>query len=118
MFNIFKKIIKTGVVTRKNPFQEPPKKHRGKILVNENLCNSCGTCVDVCPANAISLLEKANDELLAFDYSQCMYCGLCVEECPVEALEQSNVIKESVIDRKDLMETFIISNEQSTTKEE
>lgn len=50
-------------------------------IINENFCNACGTCVDVCPTGAIfvegtSILTKV--EL-------CIRCCACVKSCPNEA---------------------------------
>lgn len=42
-------------------------------------CMGMGTCVDVCPVHAISIL----DEGYAFvDQSKCIQCGNCVNACP------------------------------------
>jgi ferredoxin len=46
-------------------------------------CDFCGTCVAVCPEDAIELFE--ND--LAVNREQCTVCRNCVYICPVRALE-------------------------------
>ncbi len=46
-------------------------------------CTGCGTCVDACPSEALSL----EDEKVKVDEDACVDCGACVDECPVEALE-------------------------------
>lgn len=49
--------------------------------VNKKKCNGCGTCVEICPVNAIKIVkEKAviNDE--------CVECGACVSTCPNAAI--------------------------------
>jgi len=51
-------------------------------VVDKETCTGCGNCVDVCPAEAISL----NDEKATVDESLCTECGVCVDECPVEAI--------------------------------
>lgn len=114
MISMLKKMLKTGVVTKDNPFKAPPPNYRGKILVTEDKCDGCQTCVEVCPSQAISFSEGA----LTFDYGKCMYCGICVDHCPTEALEQSNQIKQSVRDKRDLKESFSISALISVAEED
>lgn len=45
--------------------------------VDEELCETCGACVDVCPAGAISLAPGA-----VTDGKACIMCGACVQACP------------------------------------
>lgn len=46
-------------------------------------CVSCGTCVDACPAGAIS----QGDAHYEIDESVCMGCGACAGACPTGAIE-------------------------------
>jgi len=46
-------------------------------------CINCGSCVEECPANAIS---EGGDRYV-IDPSLCTDCGSCVEICPVEAIK-------------------------------
>jgi len=48
------------------------------------VCNQCGRCKEVCPAEAIS--EK--DGVYAIDPLKCNFCQLCIDECPYGALYQ------------------------------
>lgn len=48
-------------------------------------CDFCGTCVGVCPADAIRLDEAD----LRIDDETCIGCLACVKICPVGALEAS-----------------------------
>lgn len=45
-------------------------------------CTSCGSCVEVCPVDAIS----EGDGKYEIDADTCVDCGACVSECPVEAI--------------------------------
>lgn len=49
--------------------------------VDETLCAACGTCVEVCPFEAVSL-----DIVSAVSWTKCMGCGVCVGQCPSEAM--------------------------------
>ena len=54
--------------------------------INVELCTGCGTCVDVCPVEAITI-EK---EKAVIDADSCVDCGTCVDECPVEAISMDD----------------------------
>lgn len=51
-------------------------------VINENLCTACGACIEMCPREAISLVnDKAN-----ININKCKMCRACVKVCPVEAI--------------------------------
>lgn len=50
--------------------------------VDSDLCNGCGTCLDVCHMKAIRL----EDELAVIAGEKCIGCGLCVSNCPSLAI--------------------------------
>lgn len=50
--------------------------------VDTDECTGCGTCVDECASEAISLNE--NDIAVVND--ECTECGLCVDACPTGAI--------------------------------
>jgi len=52
-------------------------------VVNRDECVSCGTCVEECPEEAITLGE---DEIAVVNAEKCTECGTCVEACPSEAI--------------------------------
>ncbi|UWQ81285.1 4Fe-4S binding protein [Leisingera sp. S132] len=56
----------------------------GSVSLDEDLCNSCNSCVWVCPSDALSLTESGG--ALSFVESLCTQCGLCVSICPQRAL--------------------------------
>lgn len=58
------------------------------IILHQNKCDFCGTCVGVCPENCIDLAES---ELL-IDDQICTLCHKCVWICPVEALSYEKEI--------------------------
>jgi heterodisulfide reductase subunit A len=59
-----------------------------KATVDENYCDGCALCVDVCPYNAITLVERAAEanraagKLIVVNKAQCKGCGLCQGTCP------------------------------------
>jgi pyruvate formate lyase activating enzyme len=48
-------------------------------------CIKCGTCVDACPENAITLTPDG----IITDAELCILCGKCAEVCPTKAIEMS-----------------------------
>jgi len=56
------------------------------IEVDSEKCFSCGSCVDLCPVEAISIDA---DSLVKFDKEKCLgsTCSLCVDACPARAIK-------------------------------
>ena len=47
-------------------------------------CISCGSCVDICPAEALSLAEGKG---VGIDRDECIRCYCCQEVCPEKAVD-------------------------------
>jgi len=56
------------------------------IEVDEEKCFSCGSCVALCPVEAISI-DK--DSSVKFDKEKCIgsTCSICVDACPARAIK-------------------------------
>ena len=52
--------------------------------VVESKCTGCGTCVEVCPAEAIKLVNDKSE----IDQDECLECGACQSECVNGAIEE------------------------------
>jgi len=50
--------------------------------IDNEKCTGCGSCVEVCPVDAIMLV---NGKAVVGD--ECVECATCVDECPNEAIE-------------------------------
>ena len=51
------------------------------VYCEESTCDECGTCVSVCPENALVLAAS-----LIIDQEKCTSCGNCMDVCPFAAL--------------------------------
>ena len=54
--------------------------------VDKEECTGCGTCVEECPVDAISLV----DEIAEINMDKCIRCGNCHEVCPQEAVKHDS----------------------------
>jgi NAD-dependent dihydropyrimidine dehydrogenase PreA subunit len=45
-------------------------------------CSACETCIDLCPNEAISMV----DGHAFIDQEECLECGICIDECPEGAI--------------------------------
>jgi electron transport complex protein RnfB len=53
-----------------------------RLAYDEAACTLCGTCVERCLTNALSL----EDDRIDYKPKRCIGCGLCVTHCPEDAL--------------------------------
>jgi glutamate synthase (NADPH/NADH) small chain len=86
-------------LTLRYPFEkkEPAPRYRGFHLNDWGKCTGCGNCADICPNEAITMIEMPEleaapgqkNERPQLDYGRCCFCGLCVDICPPGALRLS-----------------------------
>lgn len=55
-----------------------------KAVVDRRLCVACGTCVKVCPKEAIAVRKGLYAEV---SLRQCVGCGLCARACPADIIQ-------------------------------
>jgi ferredoxin len=82
--------------------------------VNEDLCVSCGVCVDDCPVRAITLKEN---QAAVIDEDECIRCGRCHDVCPQEAVRHDSEripqeVEANVEKTKGLLKHFETPEEQ------
>ena len=87
--------------TLRYPFEpkEPALRCRGFHLNDWEKCTGCGNCADICPNEAIEIVEipelkskpqeGIKNERPKLDYGRCCFCGLCVDICPAGSLRLS-----------------------------
>lgn len=78
---------------------------QGKSHIDNAKCIKCGRCVDQCPYDAISKIERpcakacgmdaiGSDEhgYAKIDYDKCVSCGMCLVNCPFGAIADKSQI--------------------------
>jgi ferredoxin len=58
-------------------------------IIDLQLCNGCGKCVEVCPTKALSMKDG---EAIVDSPEACGYFGLCESVCPVQAISRPFII--------------------------
>jgi len=56
------------------------------VIIDEELCSSCGTCVDLCQKGILYIDEKSG-KCKVRDESKCDRLRECEQSCPVGALK-------------------------------
>ena len=54
--------------------------------VDKNECVGCGTCVEECPVEAISMADEGAE----IDMDKCIRCGTCHDVCPEDAVKHDS----------------------------
>ena len=75
----------SGILTRalKQPKPAEAILHAFEPSFDSELCALCGTCVDRCPAEALTL---GSAEVPDRNQDRCIGCGVCASGCPQEAI--------------------------------
>lgn len=105
MFEILRKIWRTGTVTERQPLTAAAAKFRGKIAIDRDKCNCCQECMEICPSGALSLSGDRERQRLVIDHGKCVFCGNCAQVCPEQALRVTNSCYLAVKDKGRLVET-------------
>jgi formate hydrogenlyase subunit 6/NADH:ubiquinone oxidoreductase subunit I len=96
MFDLLRKMWRTGTVTKRNLFEQAPERFRGKpvFVAKEQYsapCASCLSCVTACPADAIQWMPMEEGAgTLRLSYASCIFCGVCAEVCDPGLIRISN----------------------------
>jgi pyruvate formate lyase activating enzyme len=70
--------------------------HNPVLFYRANRCDLCGSCLDVCPSDAIQLIPAtngggtmSNGQMIEIDREKCDLCDACAQVCYAGALEIS-----------------------------
>jgi Ni,Fe-hydrogenase III small subunit/ferredoxin len=96
MINILKKIIYTGIVTEKYDEGAVPARFRGEVVVENNTCKDCPSCIAICPTKAIT---KENESIVV-NHKACIFCGRCIEYCEKQQLKHTDTYKLATVSNR------------------
>lgn len=54
-----------------------------KIEISQDLCITCGKCINLCPMGAILII----DNTVQIDSKLCRGCRICLRGCPTKAIK-------------------------------
>jgi NAD-dependent dihydropyrimidine dehydrogenase PreA subunit len=55
-----------------------------EVKVDNEKCDGCGTCVDVCPVDVFEIVEEKST---VKNPDECLACRACEVQCPNAAIE-------------------------------
>lgn len=106
MWRVLLESLRKGVVKASDPEarEAPPARFRGMVMLNPDLCDHSGVCVQVCPTRAITLDDDLQTRRTTWevDHAACIFCGLCEASCPRGAITLGNKFELAVASKADL----------------
>ena len=66
-------------------------------VIDKDLCTGCGSCVPVCPYNAISMKTEDGKLLSESNPLLCKGCGVCAVTCPAHAIKMQGFTDDQLI---------------------
>ncbi|MDH5449897.1 MAG: 4Fe-4S binding protein [Candidatus Bathyarchaeota archaeon] len=55
-----------------------------EVKVDEEKCDGCGSCVDVCPVEVLEIVEEKSK---VKNPDECLACRACEVQCPNTSIE-------------------------------
>jgi len=55
-----------------------------EIKIDNDKCDGCGTCKDICPVNVFEIVDGKSKVV---NLSECLICRACEVQCPNSAIQ-------------------------------
>jgi len=90
---------------------EVPERFRGKPEFDTDTCVGCGACVNVCPTNALTMVDDLNCDvpkrIITQKTDACIFCGNCEENCTTgESIKLSRLWDLASLDPQSYIEKY------------
>jgi NAD-dependent dihydropyrimidine dehydrogenase PreA subunit len=59
------------------------------VIIGKCLGERYGSCVDVCPVEAMHFGDHEGQPMMVIHPDTCIDCGACLPECPIEAIVET-----------------------------
>jgi ferredoxin len=107
------------IAARRFGFLQPVHTTNFIALIHSADCTGCGTCVNVCPVNAVSLVsaqdpERPKRRTVQLAQNLCLGCGVCVRNCPTGALSLATRGKRTITPVDSVHRTVLMAIERGT----
>ena len=115
MFEILRKSLATGIVTKPFPDVETGGCGRGRPQIDFATWKDARPGAGACPTGALSCADVQTGRTVALDIGKCTYCGLCAEADP--SIRMSTECQIAAVHREDLITTALYDlNSDGTQK--
>ena len=68
-----------------------------KLVISKELCTKCKKCVNICPNNALEIVDGFP---MLVHPEACTQCGICEDQCPPKAIKLTNAPAVEVLKQK------------------
>ena len=92
-----------------------PKRYRGHLDVDLDICTNCKACERECPISCIAISDSEEPDKKRWmtqfdiDLAKCMYCGICSEVCPTGAIRHSQEFEGACYNPATMTRRFIVN---------
>ncbi len=104
MFKILQQTFRTGIVTTGYPeaAAQISQAFRGRPSFDFERWSDARPAAEVCPTEAISIVDSSTVRTVTVDYGRCVFCGLCSEATGESAVRITGEFELAVRDRAEL----------------
>ncbi|MCC6980039.1 MAG: NADH-quinone oxidoreductase subunit NuoB [Candidatus Melainabacteria bacterium] len=74
-----------------------------KLASNNCIGSECSKCSDICPTEAISVLDGGPNANLELDLGKCIGCAMCIRICPEKTFSSNASTETAAVNRKSLV---------------